>query len=137
MEYADDGDIDKRLVVYPRAQLENLQVSFSGSLVEAENIERNDMDFIVNEMKKEHKDFTSKNSKYLYIEKIDRNYCLLFSVDIDRNSTIEVLSSIYTYDENQIFVLSNPKKRSILHSSSRLSTNMYYCYSRNARPEQK
>ena len=100
----DDGDIDKRLVVYPRAQLENLQVSFSGSLVEAENIERNDMDFIVNEMKKEHKDFTSKNSKYLYIEKIDRNYCLLFSVDIDRNSTIEVLSSIYTYDENQIFV---------------------------------
>ena len=100
----DEGDDGKTLIVYPRAQMENLKVTYKGALVDAERIEKNDMKYIVEEMEKPADKFYSEKSKYLYVEKIDRKYCLLFSVNIDRESIIEVLSSIYTYDENQVFV---------------------------------
>ena len=101
----DEGDIDKSLVVYPRAQMENLQVSFTGSLVDAQEIERNDLARIVEYMKNPDDQFSSKGGKkYLYYGGIEKGQSLLFSVEVEQETIIEVLSSIYTYTLNQTFV---------------------------------
>ena len=101
----DEGDIGKSLVVYPRAQVENLQVSFTGSLVDAEEIERNDLAKIVEYMENPDDQFSSRGGKkYIYYGKIEKGQSLLFSVEVEQESIIEVLSSIYTYTLNQTFV---------------------------------
>ena len=101
----DEGDIGKNLMVYPRAQLENLQVSFHGLIIEATEVEKNNMKFIVDILENPDDQFSSNGGKkYLYYEKIEKDKCLLFSVDLETDSIIEVLSSIYTYTENQVFV---------------------------------
>ena len=101
----DEGDIGKNLVVYPRAQLENLQVNFIGSIVDAKEVEKNNMQFIVDTLEYPEDQYSSNGGKkYLYYENIEKDKCLLFSVEIETDSVIEVLSSIYTYAENQIFV---------------------------------
>ena len=101
----DEGDIGKSLVVYPRAQIEGLQVNFIGSLVDAEQIERNDLAQIVEYMKNPDDQFSSRGGKkYIYYGDIERDQSLLFSVEVEQESNIEVLSSIYSYTLNQTFV---------------------------------
>ena len=94
----DEGDIGKNLVVYPRAQLENLRVNFTGSIVDAIEVEKNNMQFIVDTLEEPEDQYSSNGGKkYLYYENIEKDKCLLFYVEIETDSVIEVLSSIYTY----------------------------------------
>ena len=101
----DEGDAGKNLIVYPRAQMENLQVRFIGSIIDSERIEKNDMQFIVDTMKNPDDQYSSASGrKYLYYQGIEKDKSLLFLVEVTQDSIIEVLSSIYSYNEEQTFV---------------------------------
>ena len=104
----DEGDAGKNLIVYPKVQLENLQVNFTGAIVDAIEVEKNNMRFIVDTFEHLDDQYSSNGGKkYLYYENINKDKSLLFSVSIETNSIIEVLSSIYIYAENQV-VIPNP-----------------------------
>ena len=100
----DEGDIDKTLIVYPKAQMENLQIKFYGSIVDAELVEKNDLSFISSHLNEEDSEFSSVNKKYIYYEHIDKKKSVLFKVTSSVYTIIEVISSIYIYDENAVFV---------------------------------
>ena len=104
----DDCDAGKNLVVYPKAQSENIKVTFSAYKIDAEEIEKNNLEFINNQLKNEEKDFSTENKdKYIYYEKIQKNKCILLEVKTNDYSIIEVLSSTYLIKEDSSIVL-NP-----------------------------
>ena len=109
----DEGDIGNNLVVYPRAQKENIELTYEGSLVDAKEIERNNMEEIYKYVKNLKRDYNSDNGqKYIYIQNIDRSKSLLFVVYVDKASNIEVLSSTYKFTNDQVFV-PNPSSAQI------------------------
>ena len=92
----DESDQDSNLVVYPKSQDETSNIKFMGDLVDAKEIERNNITYIANHMPAINGQFSSTdNRNYIYVEKIDRKKCLLFIVTIDTNSIVEILSSTY------------------------------------------
>ena len=42
----DEGDVGKNIIVFPRAQHENLKVNFDGYIVEGKEVEKNNLSFI-------------------------------------------------------------------------------------------
>ena len=100
----DEGDIGKNVIVYPRTQIENLKVSFDGNIVNSEEVEQNNLDFITEQLDNPTKDYSSQKTKYIFYENINRTKCILFSVNVPQNTTIEVLSSIYKYSEGKVIV---------------------------------
>ena len=104
----DDCDVGKNLVVYPKAQKENIKVTFFGYKIDAEKIEKNNMEFINSQLKSSNKDYSSDNKdKYIYYENIEKSKCILFEVKTSEKSIIEVLSSTYLIKEESSLVL-NP-----------------------------
>ena len=101
----DGSDTNSSLVVYPKAHNESAKITFIGSMVEAEQIERNNVTYILdymNEMKADFHSFDGK--KYLYKERINKSECLLFLIGSESYTIMEVLSSTYTYLDIQVFV---------------------------------
>ena len=109
----DEGDVGNNLIVYPRAQKENIELTYEGSLVDAKEIERNNMTEIYGYVRNLKRDYNSDNGqKYMYIQNIDRSKSLLFVVYVDKTSNIEVLSSTYKFTNEQVFV-PNPSSAQI------------------------
>ena len=109
----DEGDVGNNLIVYPRAQRENIELTYEGALVEAKEIERNNMAEIYDYVRKLKRDYNSDDGKkYMYIQDIDRSKSLLFVVYVDKETNIEVLSSTYKFKNNQVFV-PNPSSAQI------------------------
>ena len=101
----DEGNAGNNLIVYPRAQKENIELTYEGSLVDAKEIERNNMTEIYSYVRNLKRDYNSDNGqKYMYIQNIDRSKSLLFVVYVDKTSNIEVLSSTYKFINEQVFV---------------------------------
>ena len=74
------------------------------------------MAFIVEQMKNTKYDYVSAENKFIYYSNIDRDKCIIFSVDIKDNSTIKIFSSIYLYTEDQVFV-PNPNTPQIIQKT--------------------
>ena len=109
----DDCDVGKNLVVYPMAQKENVEVTFFGYKIYAEQIEKNNMAFINEQLKSDKKDYSSDNKdKFIFYEKIEKDKCILFEVKTTENSTIEVLSSTYLIKEDSSLII-NPSTPNI------------------------
>ena len=60
----DESDIDSSLIVYPKAQNENVQIVFKGSLVDAGPIEKNDHQYIMTKLDSLG-DYSSDDSKFM------------------------------------------------------------------------
>ena len=104
----DEGDVGKNIIVFPRAQHENLKVDFDGYIVEGEEVEKNNLSFISNVFLKYKKDYESeKGNKFIFYENIDRAKCILLSVRVEQKSIIEVMSSIYRYSDDKV-IIPNP-----------------------------
>ena len=100
----DDADVNGTLVVYPKAQKETVSIEFKGALVDSEQIERNNLPYILDQIENLKVEFTSENGdKYMYVNKIVKNKCLLFFAYAEEKTNIEVLSSTYLLFENLIF----------------------------------
>ena len=118
----DEGDIRSHLIVHPRAHNEDAQITFMGDLVESNEIERNNITYIIEKMPDMGGKFNSDNGRnYIYIESIPKDKCLLFIVQSDINTIIEVLSST----SKDFFVTPNPSTPQIfaLQSSNKLHLN--------------
>jgi len=102
----DDCDAGKNLVVYPRAQKENVQVKFYGNVVQADKVERNNLEFINEQIKnKNNAQFTSDHGdKFIYYEGIEKEKSVLFEVDVEDEVDIEILSSTYQYTDDLILI---------------------------------
>ena len=109
----DEGDVGKNIIVYPRSQHENLQVSFAGYLVDGKEVEKNNLNFINSVFLTYKKDYESENgNKYIFYENIDRAKCILLSVRVEQKTIIEVLSSIYRYSDEKV-IIPNPSTAQI------------------------
>ena len=109
----DGSDTNSSLVVYPKAQDENIDIRFYGSMVDAEEIERNNMEYISQNMPVFEGEYSSNQGiKFVFEEKIDKSKCFLFIVDTEKYTIIEVLSSTYTYTEEQT-IIPNPSTAQI------------------------
>ena len=102
----DDCDAGKNLVVYPRAQKENVQVKFYGNVVQADKVEKNNLEFINEQIKnKNNAQFTSDHGdKFIYYEGIEKEKSVLFEVDVEDEVDIEILSSTYQYTDDLILI---------------------------------
>ena len=101
----DDCDVGKNIVVYPRAQKEYVQVKYKGYIVTAVNVERNDFNFIENQLKSNSPDFSSDSIKrYIYYKIEDKEKSILFEVTVDEEVDIEILSSTYEYTKDTILI---------------------------------
>ena len=89
----DDGDISSNLVVHPKAHDDGVEVTFMGDLVNSTEIERNNIAFIVEQMALLEGKYHSNERNYIYYENIPKDKCLLFLVQVDRPSIIDVLTS--------------------------------------------
>ena len=90
----DEGDINNNLVLYPRAQDPNVNVTYYGSFVNATEVERNNLTFILQNIAFNNPQFSSKNGKkFIYAEKVERDKCLLLYVEVDMSTIVEVFSS--------------------------------------------
>ena len=112
----DEGDISSNLIVFPKAQDENINVEFYANFIDAERIERNDIDFISKNIPVDGTaQFSSKGGKkYIYAQNVEKGKCLLLFVGATKPSIIEVLSSTsnnYQITPNpstpQIFAIQN------------------------------
>ena len=101
----EEGDLFNDLLVYPRAQNENAEITFYGDLVDARQIEKNNVTYIAKKIPtmvgKYH---SGDNRKYIYVDKIPRNKSFLFCVSTNIPTTIEVLSST----SKDYFTVPNP-----------------------------
>ena len=110
----DGSDANSSLVVYPKAQSPNVNVKFYGAMVDGEEIERNNIPYITQNIPEPDGEYSSKDGKkYVYAEKIDLSKCLLLVVAVEKYTIIEVMSSTYTYYEGQLFV-PNPSTAQVL-----------------------
>ena len=98
----DSGDIGKSLLVYPKGENQNVPLDFSSDIVDAEPVERNSVDDIAKILPKDNSQFTSKNSNYIFVPKIEKNKALLILTTVSNEMNIEILSSITTGDEDYI-----------------------------------
>jgi len=104
----DKNDINGRLAVYIQSQKYNEEISFYANLVDSKEIEKNNITYIMQNFPhygKAEISSENKNASYIYIEKIESGKCLLIHVITETQSIIELLSSIYTYNE---VVIPNP-----------------------------
>ena len=111
----DEGDDGNNLIVYPRTQVQNVELSYEGALVNSLIIERNNIQEIFGyfENININKQFYSEGGKrFMYINNIDRNESLIFLVYVDQKVNIEVLSSTYKFTDDQVFV-PNPSSAQI------------------------
>jgi len=118
----DEGDINSHLIVHPRAHNESAIITFMGDLVKADEIERNNVTYFVERMTELKGKYNSdKGRNYIYIDKVPRDQCLLFIVESNINTIIEVLSST----SNDFRVVPNPSTPQIfaLQSGNKLSLN--------------
>ena len=118
----DEGDISSHLIVHPRGQNEDATIKFMGDLVNSTEIERNNITYIVEKMPEMTGKYNSENGRnYIYIEKIPKDQCLLFIVESNINTIIEVLSST----SKDFFTIPNPSSPQIfaLQSGNKLHLN--------------
>ena len=118
----DEGDISSHLIVHPRGQNEDATIKFMGDLVNSTEIERNNITYIVEKMPEMTGKYNSENGRnYIYIENIPKDQCLLFIVESDINTIIEVLTST----SKDFFVVPNPSTPQIfaLQSGNKLHLN--------------
>ena len=118
----DEGDISSHLIVHPKGHNEDAHITFMGDLVDSSEIERNNIKYIVEKMPELKGKYTSDNGRnYIYIEKVPKGKCLLFIVESDINTIIDVLSST----SKDFFAVPNPSTPQIfsLQSSNKLSLN--------------
>ena len=95
----DEGDINNNLVLYPRPQNPNVEVKYYADFVNASQVERNNLTYILENIKTDDSaQFSSKSGKkYIYTEKVERDKCLLLYVDVDISTIIEIFSSTSNY----------------------------------------
>ena len=90
----DDGDITSNLTVFPKAHDTSAEVHFMADLVDSEQIERNDIKYIVEHMPTVQGKYNSNDGKkFIFIEKMEKKKCLLLLVSVDTHTIIEVYSS--------------------------------------------
>jgi hypothetical protein len=91
----DEGDINSNLVLYPRPQNPNAKVTYYADFVNASQVERNNLTFILENIKTDDRaKFSSKSGKkYIYAEKVEREKCLLLYVEVDISTIVEIFSS--------------------------------------------
>ena len=93
----DSSDQNSSLVVYPKTADDYENVAFIGELVDAEPIEKNDIQFIIDNMPNPRDVYNSLNgTRHIYIEKIDIKKCLYLMVITNEPKIIEVLTSTFT-----------------------------------------
>ena len=120
----DGSDYNSSLVVYPRSHNESAEIHFAGDMIDAEEVEKNNLTYVIENLLDMKGQYSSTDgTKYLFKEKIELNKCLLFMVASDQDEIIEVLSSTYTYRDDQVFV-PNPSTAQIFAlRSSRIQIN--------------
>ena len=104
----DINDINGRLAVYLQSQNYNEKIEFYASFLDSQQIEKNNFTYILENLPANGKAEISSDKKdvpYIYIEKISGGKCLLINAIPQTKSIIEILSSIYTYNE---VVIPNP-----------------------------
>ena len=103
----DAGDIGKSLLVYPKGENENIAMNYYASLVDSDPIESNNIDGIKNIIPQENNAqySTTKGPIYIYVEKIEKNKCLLIHTITNMDENIEVLSTIMGDEE---YITPNP-----------------------------
>jgi len=90
----DEGDISSNLIVYPKPQDENQNIEFYADFVDAEQIERNNVTFITNNVPSDKANFSSINgTRYIYVENVEKGKCLLMLAGVQKKTIIEVFSS--------------------------------------------
>ena len=91
----DEGDINNNLVLYPRPQNPNVEVKYYGDFVDASQVERNNLTYILENIKtdKSAKFNSESGKKFIYSENVERNKCLLLYVEVDISTIIEIFSS--------------------------------------------
>ena len=89
----DEGDISSNLIVHPKAHDDGVEVTFMGDLVNSTEIERNNVTYIVENLPKMEGKYHSNERNYIYFENIPKDKCLLFLVQVNRRSIIDVLTS--------------------------------------------
>ena len=120
----DGSDANSSLVVYPRAHNESAKLVFTGEMIDSEEVERNNLEYILNKMNNMKAQYSTNNgAKYIFEKTINTSKCLLFMVSSEYDTIIEILSSTYTYRENQVFV-PNPSTAQIFAlGSSKIMIN--------------
>ena len=105
----DEGDVGKNIVIYPRSQKENVKVNFYGYIVDSEQIEKNNLQYITEIFETSPiKDYSSEdNRRHIYYEGITREKSLLLKVTVEQSVVIEVMSTIYAHKDEQV-VFPNP-----------------------------
>jgi len=104
----DKNDISGRLAVYLQSQKYNEQIEFYASFLDSHQIEKNNFTYIYENLPDYGKHEISSEKKevpYIHIDKISSGKCLLINATPQSKSIIEILSSIYTYNE---VVIPNP-----------------------------
>ena len=120
----DGSDANSSLVVYPKAHNESAKLVFSGEMIDGEEVERNNIEYIYNKMENMKAQYSTNNgSKYIFEKTINTSKCLLFKVCSEYDTIIEIVSSTYTYRDNQVFV-PNPSTAQIFAlGSSKIMIN--------------
>ena len=101
---ADDTDIHRNLVIYPRSQ-DDSKVTIYGKNEKAEKVELNDpksLETYLNEVfdNKQYKE----NKTYAYIENVQKSDSYFFITVVEHDDIIiEVLSSTFTFYNNMVF----------------------------------
>jgi hypothetical protein len=102
----DETDLQNNLILYPRSQ-NGKPFEKYGRRVEAEMIETNDVDKILELTKDtyENKNIYKKTGDYIYEEEVTKKeaYFLVISTE-DNNGIIDVLSSTYAYTNGMTFI---------------------------------
>ena len=131
----DDGDVGNNLIVYPKAQKEEINIEFKGALLDARPIEANDMEFIKEKLRNLEEDYTSYNGeKFIYVENIIKQKCLFLEILTEELVIIEVYTSTFSFSNNQkfipnpstpqIFALENKKIQISFETSQNLLINI-------------
>jgi hypothetical protein len=80
----DGSDYNSNLVVYPRSHNESAEIHFAGDMIDAEEVEKNNLTYVFEQLLTMKGQYSSiDGTKYLFKEKIDINKCLLFMIASD------------------------------------------------------
>ena len=107
----DESDTNSSLIVYPKAENENWKINFTGELLDAEPIERNNLTYIQSKLSSLN-EFNSELNKFMYVHKIDRSKALFFMATTITYTKMEVFSSTYQLFD-QLTIIPNPSTAQI------------------------
>jgi hypothetical protein len=108
----DSSDKDSSLVVYPRTADDSENLAFVGELVDVEPIEKNDIQYIIDNMPNPRDVYNSlNNTKHIFIDKIDITKCLYLMVICNEPKIIEVMTSTFSSQE---YIKPNPSSPQLI-----------------------